>query len=85
MHTELNLQKLDERRDQHLSELCHKNVYIDKVASLGQFFQVTPARNQRGTRQRNKMHMVVPRTRTMCGRNAISIRGPMHGMVSRMN
>ncbi len=56
----------------------HKNIYIDSVASLKKFFQVTPARNQRETRQRNRMHMVVPKAKTVCGQNAIGIRGPMH-------
>ncbi len=51
MHKELNLLKLELRREQHLSELCHKNIYLENIVSLGNFFNVTPAKNQRETRQ----------------------------------
>ena len=78
MHRELKLMKLGDRRDIHLSENCHKNIYYEAKPSLGSFFITMPARNQRETRQRNRMHMVVPRAKTTCGQQAFSIRGPKH-------
>ena len=54
MHTALKLDKLDKRRDIHLSEFCHRKVYSDSVANVGQYSVCTPARNDREIRQRNK-------------------------------
>ena len=53
MHQELNLLRLETRRDPHVSELCDKNIYYDTHASLYQFFELVPERNNRETRQRN--------------------------------
>ena len=78
MHRELELLKLEDQRDQHLSELCHKNIYFDIKPSSSKFIKRVPVRNQRETRQRNKMPLVVPKTFMSCGRNPISVRGPMH-------
>ena len=78
MHNELQLLKFDDRRDLHLSELCHKNIYYDTSASLSQYFIITPARNYRATRQRNKSHILVPRTKNVCGQKALGVRGPTH-------
>ena len=78
MHRELKLLKLNDRRDYHMSELCHKNIYYDTTASLSKYFVRTPARNHHGTRQRNKSHMVVPRTKTLAGQKALEVRGPYH-------
>ena len=78
MHRELKLMKLQDRRDLHLSENCHKNIYSDIPPSLGSYFVQIPPRNYRETRQRNRMYMVVPRAKSTCGQKAFSIRGPKH-------
>ena len=38
MHDDLKLMKLDMRRDVHIAQLCHKNVYFEGEASLSELF-----------------------------------------------
>ncbi len=78
MHSALGLLPLEERRDLHLSQLCHKNVYYDKPQSLSKFFK--PARVVGGRRTRGTTHnnMQVANLKTDKGRHAFGYRGPNH-------
>ena len=74
MHKELKLMTLPVRRDYHLGQLCHKNIYHDGIASLLKFFK--KVKSGRSTRQSTTNHMMVPNHRTMMGGKAIAVRGP---------
>ncbi len=74
MQKQLKLMNLSDHREYHLGQLCHKNIYCEGTASLSKFFKVTAS--VRNTRQRNKVHLVVPKHRTVMGSKTISVRGP---------
>ena len=77
MHNELGLYTLAERRDYHLSTLCHKNIYSEEKTGLSKMFQKVEARG-RITRFRNSCNMHVPKVKSSLGRHAIGFRGPVH-------
>ena len=74
MHKELKLMPLDTRREFHLGQLCHKNIYHEGPASLSKFF--IKKQTGRSTRQITNKQMVVPKHRTNMGAKAFSVRGP---------
>ena len=78
MNKKLYLIPLNERRETHLSQICHKAVYDEPKHSLHKFFNRIQNRNNRNTRWRNQMHMLVPDRRSNKGRLGIAYRGPMH-------
>ena len=72
----LKLTILDDRRSNHLSALCHKNIYNTQDASLKQLFIKVAETRARVTCQSNTMNMVVPDVRSTKGRMSIRYRGP---------
>ena len=77
MHIDLNLLKLDQRRELHLALRCHKNIYPDGVQSLENFFvKVNTVEGARRTRLHVAMTMKVPNIRSAKGRLAFSYWGP---------
>ena len=77
MHKELELMFLDDRRQIHLGELVHKNVYYDMPQSLTKYLTRVSEVESRVTRYSNKGNLVVPHCRTVAGGKAIGIRGPV--------
>ena len=78
MHKTLRLQTLDIRRNNHLSMLCHKNIYSTEDASMKYIFNRVADNRTRVTRHSCNMNMVVPNIRTTKGRLSIRYRGPRH-------
>ena len=78
MHTTLKIQMLDTRRTNHLSALCHKNIYNAEDASLNYIFNRMSDNQARVTRNSNYMNMVVPNIKSTKGRLSIRYRGPKH-------
>ena len=78
MHAELGLMPLNERRDIHLSQLCHKNIYLNSVQSLHKFFKPARIVGGRRTRAVDNATMYVPNLKTDKGRQAFEYRGPSH-------
>ncbi len=78
MHTMLKLPMLDTRRNNHLSALCHKNIYDAEESSLNYVFTRVADNRSRTTRHSSKMNMVVPNIRSTKGRLSIRYRGPKH-------
>ena len=78
MNRKLHLIPLDERRDTHLSQLCHKAIHDKPEHSLRKFFTRIQNINNRNTRRRNQMQMMLPDRRSSKGRLGFAYRGPMH-------
>ncbi len=78
MHTILNLPMLDTRRNNHLSALCHKNIYNSEESSLKHVFNKVADSRSRTTRHSSKMNMIVPNIKSTKGRLSITYRGPRH-------
>ena len=76
MHKDLQLMFLEDRRNIHLGELCHKNIYGDHPMSLAKYLTRATGADGRVTRYSNYGNMVVPRCRTVAGGKAFYIRGP---------
>ena len=78
MHTTLKLQTLETRRSNHLSALCHKNIYNADESSMKYIFNRVAENRARTTRHSSRMNMVIPNMRTTKGRLSIRYRGPKH-------
>ena len=78
MHKTLGLLPLDERRDLHLTQLCHKNIYPEKPQSLTKYFTCTDAMGRRRTRGTVSHSMKVPNLKTDKGRLAFAYIAPRH-------
>ena len=76
MHKELGLMFLEDRRNVHLGETCHKNLYTEQPQSLTKYLHRVNEGQARTTRQRNHGNLQVPRCRTVAGGKAFSVRGP---------
>ena len=76
MHRDLEIMILDDRRQIHLGELCHKNIYYDTEQSLTKYLVRVNEIGTRRTRRSNKGNFQIPRCRTVMGVNAFSVRGP---------
>ena len=59
------------RRNLHLACECHRNIYFEGRASLGDFYIPIFSANFAETRAQFDGTMVVPRTRTVAGSKAI--------------
>ena len=78
MHSSLQLQTLENRRTNHLSALCHKNIYNTEEASLKYIFSRVSENQTRVTRHSCNMNMKIPNIRSTKGRLSIRYRGPKH-------
>ena len=78
MHKTLNILRLEDRTDYHMSNLSHKNIYITSETALSKVFEKVDMGNWRATRHVNVMNMVVPRVDSVVGWKAIVFRGPCH-------
>ena len=78
MHQALGLLPLTERRDLHLSLLCHKNIYNEQPQSLSKYFKPATLVGGRRTWGTESNSMYVPNVLTDKGRQAIEYRGPLH-------
>ncbi len=78
MHATLRLDTLDNRRNNHLSALCHKNIYDTEEASLKYMFSRVASHRSRVTRHSCNMNMVDPNVKSTKGRLSIRYRGPKH-------
>ena len=67
---------LNERRDIHLAQLCHKAVYEQPPNSLNHFFTKIQEGRVRVTRTKNSMNMKVPAFKCTKARRAFSYVGP---------
>ncbi len=77
MHRELKLSVLHMRRNYHMATECHRNIYFEGRACLGHFYVPVMRVNVAQTRAEHRKVMHVPRTRTVCGSKAMSVRGPL--------
>ena len=78
MHNTLKIELLEVRRTNHLSALCHENIYNADDASLNYIFTRVSDTQTRVTRNANNMNMVVPNIKSTKGRLSIRYRGPRH-------
>ncbi len=76
MHKELQLMRLEPRREFHLQCICHTNIYYDEYACLSKFFEPVGL-NHRTTRASSNKDMKVPNIRSTKGRMAIRYKGPV--------
>ena len=76
MHQNLNLMRLEPRREFHLQCICHANIYHKEYACLSKFFEPVGL-NRRTTRAANNKDMKVPNIRSTKGRMAFRYKGPV--------
>ena len=76
MHNELKLTTLYIRRNLHMASECHRHIYFEGRASLGHFYVPVLRHDTVQTRAEQSNRMFVPRTRTVAGDKAMSVRGP---------
>ena len=77
MHEELNLMKLNTRRNIHLGNLCHKNVHLEVPSGVNKYFLRRATAAVRVSRRTNQFTVLVQDIRSQVGRKAISFRGPV--------
>ena len=73
LHKRLGLLYLDDRRDLHLTCLCHKSVYFNDLSSLSNFFVPVVPVVGRYTRACDMVKLRIPH---MCTKKAFRFRGP---------
>ena len=78
MHLELVLYELADRRQYHLSTLCHKNIYATCNTGVSKLFVKLETQQVRRTRASNEHNIIVPDLKSNSGRKAIVYRGPQH-------
>ena len=79
MRKTLELLKLNDRRDLHLSQACHMAIYEPNRKLKEYFNRVLNHRNTgRISRHSNEMNMKTPTIRSTKGRSAFSFHGPKH-------
>ena len=77
MHRSLKLELLQDRRNVHMALECHKNIYFENQSSLAHFYvPVVEVHGTIRTRHSDNKFMSVPRTKTVVGAKAYSVRGP---------
>ena len=77
MHRSLKLNLLHDRRNIHMALECHKSIYFQGQSSLAHFYvPIMPLNTNIRTRLLETKGMTVPRTRTLVGSKAYSVRGP---------
>ena len=76
LHKKLHLDMLSTRRELHLTNLCHQNIYFDGLVGLPDFFVLVSPVVGRRTRSCATYCMKVPKTRTVLGQRAFRVRGP---------
>ena len=76
MHKNLNLMRLEPRREFHLQCICHTNIYHDEYACLSRYFEPVGL-NRRTTRAANNKDMKIPNIKSTKGRMAFRYKGPV--------